>query len=34
MQATEKGLIVPPSGRHGGYVLVLLMLGYVTLTRW
>jgi len=29
MQATEKGLIPPPSSRHGGYVLVLLMLGYV-----
>ena len=29
MQITDKGLIAAPSGRHGGYVLVLLMLGYV-----
>ncbi|WP_278069465.1 spinster family MFS transporter [Brevundimonas sanguinis] len=29
MQITDNGLIAPPSGRHGGYVLVLLMLGYV-----
>src|SRR5690606_33162553 len=28
-QATDKGLIAPPSGLRGGYVLVLLMLGYV-----